>query len=74
FLHAQQRKKEQHLARKRAAVLDRVPTRPFYPGRYAIEATPARWLIDRITQRYVETYGTSRKADEHEDDDEELEF
>lgn len=63
FLKAQQRQKEKALALRRAAVLDRGETRLFYPARYAIEASPARRLIDRIAERYAETYGMSRKAD-----------
>lgn len=63
FLRAERLRREQRLARIRASMLARAQTRPFYPGRYAIEATPTRTLIDQITERYVETYGISRKAD-----------
>lgn len=63
FQQAERQRREQHLARKRAAMLDKVQARPFYPGRYAIEAAPARRLIDQITENYAETYGMSRKAD-----------
>jgi hypothetical protein len=66
FLRAEQRRREQRLARKRAAILDRGPTRPFYPGRYAIAESQARRLIDQITEQYAETYGMSRKADGRE--------